>query len=67
MARLSRDFVNETLRPEFLELQQTLSNSFDALTERVIEQALEVSASGAEERPETATLEPVEHQGARME
>ncbi len=62
MARLSRSFVNETLWPEFLELQQTLSAYFDALTDRVIEQALEVKAGEAEERSEPAQLEPVEHQ-----
>jgi hypothetical protein len=67
MARLSRAFVNETLWPEFLDLQQTLSTYFDALTDRVIEQALEVKASEAEERPETARLEPVEHQGTLLD
>jgi hypothetical protein len=39
---------------------------FDALTDRVIEQALEVKAGEAEERGEaaaaTAQLEPVDHQ-----
>ncbi|MCP9799346.1 hypothetical protein [Synechococcus sp. RedBA-s] len=66
MARLSRLFVNETLWPEFLELQQTLSAYFDALTDRVIEQVLEVEASEAEERAESAQLEPVEHQGTLL-
>lgn len=66
MARLSRSFVNETLWPEFQELQQTLSAYFDALTDRVIEQALEVKAGEAEERGETAQLEPVEHQGSLL-
>jgi hypothetical protein len=61
MARLSRSFVNDTLWPEFEELQQTLSTYFDALTDRVIEQVLEVEASEAEERAEVAQLEPVEH------
>ncbi|MEB3184657.1 MAG: hypothetical protein VKM97_02110 [Cyanobacteriota bacterium] len=68
MARLSRSFVNDTLWPEFLELQATLSAYFDALTDRVIEQALEVKASEAEERGEegsssaapTPQLEPIE-------
>jgi hypothetical protein len=67
MARLSRAFVNETLWPEFLELQQTLSTYFDTLTDRVIEQALEVKPSEAEERPETARLEPVEHQSSLLD
>jgi hypothetical protein len=62
MARLSRSFVNDTLWPEFLELQQSLSAYFDALTDRVIEQALEVKAGEAEERPEPQALPPVDHQ-----
>ncbi len=66
MARLSRSFVNETLWPEFQELQQTLSAYFDALTDRVIEQALEVKPGEAEERGATAQLEPVEHQGSLL-
>jgi len=70
MARLSRSFVNETLWPEFLELQQTLSAYFDALTDRVIEQALEVKAGEAEERSEERAtaplLEPVDHQGSLL-
>ena len=66
MARLSRSFVNDTLWPEFLELQQTLSAYFDALTDRVIEQALEVKAGEAEERPEPQALMPVDHQGSLL-
>ncbi len=66
MARLSRTFVNETLWPEFQELQQTLAAYFDALTDRVIEQALEVKAGEAEERAEPAKLEPIEHQGSLL-
>ncbi|WP_216923288.1 hypothetical protein [Synechococcus sp. CCAP 1479/9] len=49
IAHLSRAFVNETLWPEFLELQGTLAAYFDAFTDRVIEQALEVKAGEAEE------------------
>ena len=66
MARLSRSFVNDTLWPEFQELQQTLSTYFDALTDRVIEQALEVKAGEAEECFEPALLEPQEHQGSLL-
>lgn len=70
MARLSRSFVDDTLWPEFLDLQASLSAYFDALTDRVIEQALEVKAGEAEERSEQGTapgspgrqLEPVDHQ-----
>lgn len=67
MARLSRAFVNETLWPEFLELQGSLAAYFDALTDRVIEQALEVKAGEAEERPQSAPqLPPQEHQGSLL-
>ena len=66
MARLSRSFVNDTLWPEFLELQQTLSAYFDALTDRVIEQALEVKAGEAEERLEPQALMPVDHQASLL-
>lgn len=63
MARLSRAFVNETLWPEFLELQGALMAYFDALTDRVIEQTLEVKAGEAEETSEAApALAPQEHQ-----
>lgn len=66
MARLSRGFVDDTLWPEFLELQQTLAAYFDALTDRVIEQALEVQAGEAEERGEPPRLAPVDHQDSLL-
>jgi hypothetical protein len=70
MARLNRTFVNETLWPEYQELRSSLVAYFDALTDRVIEQALEVKASEAEERgeePAAATqLAPQDHQGSLL-
>jgi hypothetical protein len=67
MARLSRSFVNETLWLEFLELQSTLAAYFDALTDRVIEQALEVKACEAEEHQQaTPQLPPQELQGSLL-
>ncbi len=70
MARLSRSFVDDTLWPEFLELQSTLSAYFDALTDRVIEQALDVKAGEAEERGDEPSvpppLQPVDHQGSLL-
>jgi hypothetical protein len=67
MARLSRSFVNDTLWPEFQELQSTLAAYFDALTDRVIEQALEVKAGEAEEQQQVAPqLPPQEHQGSLL-
>lgn len=67
MAHLSRRFVNDTLWPEFLELQATLAAYFDALTDRVIEQALEVKAGEAEEQPQAAPqLPPQDHQGSLL-
>jgi hypothetical protein len=74
IARLSRTFVNETLWPEFQDLQSSLAACFDALTDRVIEQALEVKAGEADERsegpgeasPGTPQLEPQDHQGSLL-
>ncbi|MFN7870664.1 MAG: hypothetical protein ACK5QQ_00520 [Cyanobacteriota bacterium] len=67
---LSRSFVNDTLWPEFQELQSTLAAYFDALTDRVIEQALEVKAGEAEEQQRAAPqqqLLPQEHQTTRQD
>jgi hypothetical protein len=50
MARVTKQFVDETLWPEFQELQQTLTEYFDQFTDRVIEQALDIRAGEAEER-----------------
>jgi hypothetical protein len=67
MARLNRRFVNDTLWPEFLDLQSTLVAYFDTLTDRVIEQALEVKAGEADEQNEAAPqLAPQEHQGSLL-
>lgn len=67
MARLSRRFVNDILWPEFLELQSTLAAYFDALTDRVIEQALEVKVGEAEEQnPDVPRLPPQDHQGSLL-
>ena len=67
MARVSRACVDETLWPELQELQSTLAAYFDALTDRVIEQALEVKAGEAEERGENPPpLPPQEHQGSLL-
>jgi hypothetical protein len=65
---LSRSFVNDTLWPEFQELQSTLAAYFDALTDRVIDQALEVKAGEAEEQQQAAPqLPPQEHQTTRRD
>jgi hypothetical protein len=67
MARLNRRFVNDTLWPEFLDLQSTLVAYFDTLTDRVIEQALEVKAGEADEQNEAAPqIAPQEHQGSLL-
>jgi hypothetical protein len=50
MARVSRRFLDETLWPEFEELQRTLREYFDSFTDRVIQEALSAD-----------TREPAEH------
>ncbi len=67
MARLNRRFENDTLWPEFLDLQSTLVAYFDTLTDRVIEQVLEVKAGEADEQNEAASqLVPQEHQDSLL-
>lgn len=51
MARVSPRFVDETLWPEFQELQSTLAEYFDQFTTRVIARALHADTSEAQERP----------------
>jgi hypothetical protein len=51
MARISSRFVDETLWPEFQQLQKTLNAYFDEQTKRIIEEALHADTSEAEERP----------------
>ncbi|MDX2032588.1 MAG: hypothetical protein SF339_18075 [Blastocatellia bacterium] len=53
MARVSKSFVDETLWPEFTQLQTVLSAYFDEHTTRIIEQAIHADAGEAEERPAT--------------
>ncbi len=56
--------------PEFQELQSTLAAYFAALTDRVIEQALEVKAGEAEEQQQAVPqqqLLPQEHQTTRQD
>ena len=60
-----RCLMNDTLWLQFLDLQSTLVAYFDTLTDRIIEQALEVTAGEADEQNEAAPqLAPQEHQGA---
>lgn len=58
MARISSRFVDETLWPEFQQLQKTLSAYFDEQTRRIIEEALHADAGEAEERPVSNTELP---------
>ncbi len=51
MAKVSVGFVNETLWPEFEQLQAALNAYFDEQTKRIIEQALQSDTAEAEERP----------------
>jgi len=55
MARVSSRFVDETLWPEFQQLQKILSDYFDEQTKRIIEEALHADTREAEERPESGS------------
>ncbi len=56
MARVSRKFVDETLWPEFQELDQTLRAYLAEITERVITQTITSDNSDVEIRPQPAAL-----------
>ena len=61
MARVTKRFVDETLWPEFEELQATLVEYFDQFTERIIGEVLNADTSDIEERPDPkqqAALKP---------
>jgi len=50
MARLPQRFVDETLWPEFAELNRTLTNYIAEVTERVIAEGIGADSSDVEER-----------------
>ena len=56
MARISRKFLDETLWPQFLELDKSLTSYLNDMTDRVIKQAINSDSSEAEVRPEPAKL-----------
>jgi hypothetical protein len=58
MARVSRRFVDETLWPEFRELDETLRSYLARVTERVIAQAVHGDAADEEVRPDTTPSLP---------
>jgi len=49
MAKLSKKFVDETLWPEFMELDSALREHLDEITTRVISEAIFANSSEAEE------------------
>lgn len=56
MARVSKRFVDQTLWPEFVEFDVHLREHLDAVSQRIIGEAICPDASDAEERPEAARL-----------
>jgi hypothetical protein len=58
MASVSRGFVEQTLWPEFVELDEVLRRYLEETTERVIREGLEADSSEAEERSALPGAEP---------
>jgi hypothetical protein len=56
MARVPKRFVNETLWPEFTELNRTLANYLADVTRRVITEGIAADTSDVEERAEPSRL-----------
>jgi hypothetical protein len=54
MALVSRRFIDETLWPEFMELNQTLQAYLNDVTERVIDEAICADRTDEEVRPDEA-------------
>lgn len=54
MARVPKRFVDETLWPEFVELDRTLATFLTEVTDRVIAESINADASDAEVRPGNA-------------
>ncbi len=57
MARVSKSFVDQTLWPEFVELDNVLRKYLSEVTDRVVREAIYEDSSEAEERPRTAAIE----------
>jgi hypothetical protein len=58
MARVSRKFVNETLWPEFCELDDTLSRFLNEVTDKVVKMAINADSSDADVAPEPIGYRP---------
>jgi hypothetical protein len=57
MARVSKSFVDQTLWPEFTELDNVLQKYLSDVTNRVIREAIHEDNSEAEERSQTPAIE----------
>jgi hypothetical protein len=57
MARVSKSFVDTTLWPEFVELDDTLREYLSSVTDRVIQEAIFQDSSEASERAKPAVIE----------
>ena len=56
MARAPKTFVDETLWPEYVELDEILREYLSDVTQRVIQEAIFGDSSEAEERPKPASI-----------
>ena len=57
MAKVSKAFVDETLWPEFLELDDILEKYLSDITDRVIQEAIYQGSSEASERTKPAAIQ----------
>ena len=57
MAKVSKTFVDETLWPEFLELDDILEKYLSDITDRVIQEAIYQGSSEASERAKPAAIQ----------
>lgn len=57
MAKVSKKFLDETLWPQFRELDRILTQHLNEVTERVIGEGIHASSAEPEERPDPHQLE----------
>ena len=64
MARVPQGFVDQTLWPEFVQLDNTLRAYLDEVTDRVIREAIHTDVSDADERSQPTLEGPARAMGA---
>jgi hypothetical protein len=63
MVRVQKSFVDQTLWPQFVELDKTLQRYLEEVAERVIREVLQQESGDVEEKPQPPSLGPGSSRG----